>query len=415
MRLAAIGLAVLLAGSPGRADVSTLLVVSARGETFVPVSRERGHAALAAPALTSALPLVVGLNSAGRVATLTLAGQPFQFPLDAPAFRFGGRMYPLARGAYVTRDTLFVPLQWLAEQVPRLFSERYRYDPIAARFDDLGGLMAARSGPVAAPASSNGHAGARPSDAPAAARRLGLRWQHVVTVDPGHGGRDPGNPGRYFPRGVHEKDVALQIAKRLRTSLEARGIGVVMTRTSDEFIPLPERGTRCGEGCDVFVSIHVNSMPNGRRQTVANGVETYFLAAAKSEEARRVQAMENDAIRFETNGALLDGSDPLGFILRDLQMNEHLRESAELASVVQASAAGVHPGENRGIAQAPLYVLSNARRPAILFETGFATNRRDAEFLISAKGQRALAEAVAEGVVAYLLQYERKLVLDATP
>lgn len=414
MTRAVLALAAVALAPVRTADVATLLVVSARGETFVAISRERGHAALAAPGLASALPVIVGVNNAGRVATLTLAGQPFQFPLDAPAFRFGGRVYPLARGAYLARDTLFVPLQWLAEHVPRLFSERYRYDPIAARFDDLGGLIAARSGPAAA-ASATGGNGARPTDAPAAARRLGLRWRHVVTVDAGHGGRDPGNPGRYFPSGVREKDIALAIAKRLRTTLEARGIVVIMTRTTDEFVPLPDRGARCGDGCDLFVSIHVNSMPAGRRQTIPNGVETYFLAAAKSEEARRVQAMENEAIRFETNGALLDDSDPLGFILRDLQMNEHLRESAELAASVQRAAAGIHPGENRGIAQAPLYVLSNARRPAILFETGFATNRRDAEFLVSARGQQALADAVADGVVSYLLQYERKLVLDATP
>lgn len=397
-------------GSLPPPEAATVLVVSTRGETFVPITRERGHAALAAPALARALPIMVGYNGTVRVATLTLAGQPFQFPLDAPAFRFGGRLYPLAEGAYRARDTLFVPLQWLAEHVPRLFSERYRYDPIATRFDDLG-VTAGRtaSAPIAVGVSP---AAARAPDAPAAARALGLRWRHVVTIDAGHGGRDPGNPGRYFPRGVQEKHIALAIARRVRTALEARGIGVLMTRTSDTYVEYATRAARCTEECDLFVSIHVNSMPRGPRQTVPDGVETYFLAEAKSEEARRVQTMENESIRFETGGALPDGSDPLGFILRDLQQNEHLRESAELAALVQRVLGPTHPGGDRGVAQADLYVLRNARRPAILLETGFATNRRDAAFLVSAKGQRTIAEGLADAIVAYLLRYERKLLLD---
>jgi N-acetylmuramoyl-L-alanine amidase len=408
MMWAVVAAAVLVGTGPVPAsDAATLLVVSSRGETFVPVSRDRGHAALAAPVLARALPLMIGINGTVRVATLTLAGQPFQFPLDAPAFRFGGRLYPMARGAYLARDTLFVPLQWLAEHVPRLFSERYRYDPIAARFDDLGVAPAGvRAG------ATDANAGVRPSDAPAAARALGLRWRHVVTIDAGHGGRDPGNPGKYFPRGVQEKHVALALARRLRTALDARGVGVLMTRTSDTYVEYAARSARCSEACDLFVSIHVNSMPSGRRQTIPDGVETYFLAEAKSEEARRVQAMENEAIRFETGGALPDGSDPLGFILRDMQQNEHLRESGELASLVQSALGPIHPGGDRGVSQADLYVLRNARRPAILLEAGFATNRNDAAFLISARGQRALAEALADAIVAYLVRYERKLVVD---
>jgi N-acetylmuramoyl-L-alanine amidase len=185
-----------------------------------------------------------------------------------------------------------------------------------------------------------------------------------------------------------------------------------MTRTSDTYVEYAARSARCSEACDLFVSIHVNSMPSGRRQTIPDGVETYFLAEAKSEEARRVQAMENEAIRFETGGALPDGSDPLGFILRDMQQNEHLRESGELASLVQSALGPIHPGGDRGVSQADLYVLRNARRPAILLEAGFATNRNDAAFLISARGQRALAEALADAIVAYLVRYERKLVVD---
>src|SRR2546426_5413315 len=99
----------------------------------------------------------------------------------------------------------------------------------------------------------------------------------------------------------------------------------------------------------------------------------------------------------------------LGTILKDLQLNEYLRESAQLAELVQGAVAKVHPGEDRGVQQAAFMVLTTARRPAILVETGFATNWDDAAFLASALGQRKIANAIADGVVAYLLEFERQL------
>jgi len=147
-------------------------------------------------------------------------------------------------------------------------------------------------------------------------------------------------------------------------------------------------------------------MPAGRRQTAVNGVETYFLSDAKTEDQKRVAQMENDALRFEAT-PVVDG--PLGFILRDLQLNEYLRESARLAELVQGKVAAIHPGEDRGVQQGPFLVLAAARRPAILVETGFATNRSDGAFLASATGQHNIATAIADGIVAYLLEFERKI------
>jgi len=121
-----------------------------------------------------------------------------------------------------------------------------------------------------------------------------------------------------------------------------------------------------------------------------------------------VTQMENDALRFEST-PVVDGGGPLGFILRDLQLNEYLRESARLAELVQGKVAGIHPGEDRGVQQGPFLVLAAARRPAILVETGFATNRSDGAFLASATGQHKIATAIADAIVAYLLEFERKL------
>ena len=118
--------------------------------------------------------------------------------------------------------------------------------------------------------------------------------------------------------------------------------------------------------------------------------------------------MENAAISFEAD-AVRSAQGPLGQIIKDLQQNEYLRESARLAELVQGRVAGIHPGGDRGVQQAAFWVLNFARRPAILVETGFATNKDDGAFLTSALGQRKIANAIADGIVAYLQELERKL------
>jgi len=195
----------------------------------------------------------------------------------------------------------------------------------------------------------------------------------------------------------------------LRAELTRRGIAALLTRTSDTLIDLADRGAFCRAECDLFVSIHVNAMPAGRSVERTSGVETYFLSDAKTEDQERVAKMENDALRFESTPA--GGSrGPLDFILKDLQLNEYLRESARLAELVQDKVVAIHPGGDRGVQQAGFMVLTTARRPAILVEAGFATNRTDGAFLASSLGEHKIASAIADGVVAYLLEFERKLV-----
>ena len=240
----------------------------------------------------------------------------------------------------------------------------------------------------------------------------GLRSRHGVVIDPGHGGVDPGNPGRYFPSRLVEKDITLAIARLLRAELSRRAIAATLTRSTDTLIDLTDRGALCKAACDLFVSIHVNAMPDGRRVDRVSGVETYFLSDAKTEDQQRVAQMENEAISFET-GTSSAATGPLGFILRDLQLNEYLRESAQLAQLVQDSVARIHPGGDRGVQQAGFTVLTTARRPAILVETGFATNRTDGAFLASSLGQHKVASAIADGIVAYLLEFERKRAIAA--
>lgn len=388
-----------------------LLIVTPRGTTTVPLTTERGSVAVAAPRLAAPLGLTVVLE--GVQATVDLGGTAFGFTLGAPFVRAGGTVYPLAAEPYVARDTLFLPLAWLAESVPRALAPRYRWDPTAARLEETAppivvtAPVATTPAPPPSPVAAPDHpVEVGPAGAPNPI--TGLRRTHAVVVDPGHGGRDPGNPGLYFPRGVTEKDINLSIGRLLRAELLRRGLSVTLTRSTDTLIDYEDRSRLCVGACDLFVSIHVNAMPPGRRQNRATGIETYFLSEAKTEDQQRVQKMENDAIRFETD-ALVDND--MARILRSLQDNEYLRESARLADLVQRKVAVIHPGEDRGVQQAGFIVLSRARRPAILVETGFATNPEDAAFLASALGQRKIANAVADGIVAYLLEFERKVTL----
>ena len=407
-------LVLVTAPPPPPPPPQVVVIATARGETRVPVTTERGTAAVAAARLGPPLGLTLVLD--GSRVTVGLSGVVFVFQLGAPFVRAGGVVYGLVGEPYVVRDTVFLPLHWLADCVPRALGGRYRWEPASG--GDAGRLVELPVASAVAAAAPPGVASAPPPSAPtpgpASAPNpiTGLRHRHAVVIDPGHGGIDPGNPGRYFPSHLVEKDITLAIGRLLRAELVRRAIVAMLTRATDTLIDLADRGALCRAACDLFVSIHVNAMPDGRRVDRVSGVETYFLSDAKTEDQQRVAQMENEAIRFET-GTSSAATGPLGFILRDLQVNEYLRESAQLAQLVQDSAARIHPGGDRGVQQAGFTVLTTARRPAILVETGFATNRTDGAFLASSLGQHKIASAIADGIVAYLLELERKLAIAA--
>lgn len=387
---------------------AAVVIRTSRGESSLAVAQHEGHAALPVSGLARLLPVTSEIID--DWALVAFAGEPFRFLLGAPIMVHRDRVVPLVGGAYEAGDSLFVPLQWLAEFVPRVFSEGYRYDPRAARFEEVRVASVASAPPPSQPAPATVHV-PPPS---ARGRDAGFRMGHQVVVDAGHGGVDPGNPGRYLPRGVQEKHVTLGIALALRDELERRGIDVVMTRARDTLIALRDRAPMCSHECDLFVSIHVNSLARRQGYEQVNGVETYFVGEAVTAEARRVAQMENDAMRYETGGAV-ERDDDLSLIFKDLLMNEILRESAVAADIVQSHLSAVHPGRDRGVAQNRFVVLNTATRPAILVETGYATNRRDGEFLASSDGQRQTARAIANGIVEYLKRYERQVLSDVSP
>ncbi|WP_053334182.1 N-acetylmuramoyl-L-alanine amidase family protein [Gemmatimonas phototrophica] len=315
-------------------------------------------------------------------------------PLSGPVFRRAAQLY--------------VPMGLAADLLPRIGTgvmfdaekrELRRFAPVAAAKRPVAPARQPAS-PGAAPRATGGNA---------AATRSGR--QRVVVVDAGHGGRDNGMSGPIGggPR-IYEKNVTLAVSKQLQRALETRGIRVVMTRTTDTLIGLYDRGpiANAAKG-DLFVSIHVNAAnPRWQNPGGARGFETYFLAEAKTEDERRVAAMENEAVKFETN-ADVSRDDPLGFIMRDMAQNEHLRESMRLATLIQSGMRTVHPGPNRGVKQAGLVVLVTAFMPAVLVEIGFGTNRAEAAYITSPERQAELADRLADAVERYLDEYDRKV------
>jgi N-acetylmuramoyl-L-alanine amidase len=256
--------------------------------------------------------------------------------------------------------------------------------------------------PAAAPAPAARQAAlpTPPPEAPAAnragsyslARQLGLGVRRIV-IDAGHGGHDPGTIGR---GGLQEKDLVLDVALRLdRLVRQELGAEVVLTRSTDVFIPLEERtGIANTRGADLFLSVHANASRNAR----ARGIETYFLNFARSPHAEEVAAREN-AISPATLKDLQN-------LVKAIATNSKIDESRDFAAAVHESmVSGVgqeHDVPDRGVHTAPFYVLIGANMPAVLAEIAFVSNPEDERRLKTPEYREVVAESLLRGVRAYL-------------
>ena len=220
----------------------------------------------------------------------------------------------------------------------------------------------------------------------------------VVVVDPGHGGDQD---GAQSPTGVKEKDVVLQIARRLRPRLEQLGAKVVLTRTGDVGVPLTTRAAVAnGLKADLFVSIHLNSMATAEARRTSSGVETYFLSADASDANAAAAAARENADRL-AGEPLPDPGDPVAGILQDLEQTAALAGSSRLAYALHERLVAALGSEDRGVKQAPFYVLAGARMPAVLLEVGFISNGAESKRLTTAAQQDKIAGAIAAGVKAW--------------
>jgi N-acetylmuramoyl-L-alanine amidase len=227
----------------------------------------------------------------------------------------------------------------------------------------------------------------------------------VVVVDPGHGGDQD---GALSPAGVKEKDVVLQIARRLRPKLEQIGARVVLTRTGDIGVPLTTRAAVAnGLKADLFVSIHLNSMATAEGRRTSAGVETYFLSADASDASAAAAAARENADRM-AGEPLPDPGDPVAGILQDLEQTAALAGSSRLAYALHERLIAALGAEDRGVKQAPFYVLAGARMPAVLLEVGFISNGVESRRLLSATHQERIAGAIAAGVAAWRAAEKRR-------
>lgn len=229
----------------------------------------------------------------------------------------------------------------------------------------------------------------------ALAKQLSLGVNRIV-IDPGHGGRDRGASG--YLKGVYEKDVVLkiakQLAKKIRKELQCE---VFLTRTRDRYLTLEERTAIANtKNADLFISIHTNAARSSR----AFGIETYFLNLATDDESILVAARENATSTKNISD--------LQTILSDLMQNAKINESSRLAGYVQ-TALCEHLKKNKysrinnkGVKQAPFYVLLGAQMPAILIETSFISNPKECKRLINPKYQERLCEAIVNGIKKYI-------------
>jgi len=224
-------------------------------------------------------------------------------------------------------------------------------------------------------------------------RALGLKVARIV-IDPGHGGFDTGTIG---PTGLEEKDVVLDIALRLRKLIETQTDSqVVMTRSTDKFIPLEERTAIANEkDADLFISIHANASHDHH----VRGIETYFLNFTTDPEALELAARENATSQESVH--------QLQNLIKKIALSDKVDESRELAHDVQTvlykdmsrASHGIH---NRGVRKAPFVVLIGANMPSILAEISFLSNPHSEHLLREPSYREKIAKALFQGIEDYV-------------
>ena len=211
----------------------------------------------------------------------------------------------------------------------------------------------------------------------------------VVVIDPGHGGKDPGAIGH---NGVKEKDVVLDVAKKLGYYINKHlpEVKVVYTRKDDSFVGLSERGSIANrhEG-DLFISLHANAA----RSNHARGAEVWFLGQHKSQAALDVMKKENSVVKMEEgdNKAKLSDEE---LMLYQLANSGYMATSQKIAGMLERQFGERARRKSRGVKQAGFMVLYHASMPAILVELGFISNQQELNFLNSEYGHSIMASAI---------------------
>ena len=228
----------------------------------------------------------------------------------------------------------------------------------------------------------------------------------TIIIDAGHGGKDPGAIGK---KGLQEKTITLDVAKKLKKLIEKNlDIKVIMTRNEDSFVPLWKRTKMANENDGkLLISIHANSASKSPR---ARGFETYLLRPGKFDDAVEIVKRENNVIELEEDkGKYLDLSDE-DFIAASIEQNIYIKESEFFAAEIQKQIDKISTSPNRGVKQAGFYVLVGATMPNVLIELGFLSNRTEEKMLGKSSYRQKLANSIFEAILVFKERYESQLI-----
>lgn len=232
------------------------------------------------------------------------------------------------------------------------------------------------------------------------------KWDFdVIVIDAGHGGQDAGAIG---VNGVKEKDVNLAVALKLGKLIEQNmpGVKVIYTRKNDTFVELYKRGKIANEyQGKLFISIHCNSTPV--KPTDANGFEVYLLRPGRTQEAIHIAERENSVIQYEDNPTRYQKLTDENFILVSMAHSSYMKYSEKFSELLDKNMSLNSDVNCRGVKQAGFYVLVGASMPSVLIETGFLSNRKDADYLKHDKGQQQIASSILNSIKNYKEYYEQ--------
>ena len=230
-----------------------------------------------------------------------------------------------------------------------------------------------------------------------------LKRSKIIVIDPGHGGKDPGAIGY---RGYKEKNVVLAIGKYLRNILKARGYKVYMTRSSDYFVKLRNRTQFANKKhADIFISIHANAVAK-QDSKKTYGLETYYLSKSRSNRAKRVAAIENSSDLIDMNYYAKES------FLNTLNSHNIIAANKLAIDLQRSTLASLKKSykyvKDAGVREGPFWVLVGAQMPAVLVETGFITNPREAKRLVNKIYEKRLAKGIADGVERYFINCRKR-------
>ena len=223
------------------------------------------------------------------------------------------------------------------------------------------------------------------------------RAKKIIVIDPGHGGKDGGALSN--DKKLKEKDIVLNISKKLASILKNRGYKVYYTRSSDKFVNLRTRTSFANEkNANLFISIHANAVANEKSAKITSGIETFFLSPTRSKRSMDAANLENKADTDEMN--YFSKISFLNFLNREKIISSN-KLAIDLQSGMLKSVKTNYKINDGGVREAPFWVLVGALMPAALIEVGYISHPKESKLIANDKYQQALAKGIADGIDAY--------------